>query len=264
MKGTGMNEVMIPHGAEPRKLLQSVIEEEIPAIMSYLSKGKWHVAKIHMTCLGANKIDVQVITGARPQPLNIQTNQPVGVSLKYRYGKVVFDAEVLGFEQGPKGCGGQIALAVPDRVEIIQRRSYFRVNAPNSLKVNVALWHRHCNADGKTKTPDKYWQAKLIDISAGGLQTVVANSLNPDFHRGQFVTLRFTPLPYEQPLMFNAQIRNTLLTADESGTCLGMQIVGLEASPEGREILRRLCNVVEQYYQISQSGAKKHDLQTTN
>lgn len=261
-----MNEevVMIPREAEPRKLLQSIIEESIPAIMSYLSKGKWHVAKIRMTCLGANKIDVQVVNEDRPQPLNIQINQPVGVSLKYRYGKVVFDSTVLGFEQGPQGCGGQLELAVPDRVEIIQRRSYFRVDVPDSLKVKVTLWHRHGNADGKAKPPDKYWQGKLTDISAGGLQAVVDNSSNPDFHKGQFVTLRFTPLPYEQPLMFNAQIRNTLLTADETGTCLGMQIVGLEASPEGRETLQRLCNIVEQYYQINQSGAKKQDLQTTN
>lgn len=255
---------MIPREAEPRKLLQSVIEESIPAIMSYLSKGKWHVAKIRMVQLGAGKIDVQVINGDRPQPLNIKINQPVGASLKYRYGKVVFDSTVLGFEQGPKGCGGQLVLAVPDRVEIIQRRSYFRVDVPDSLKVNVTLWHRHSSGDGKIKVPDKYWQGKLMDISAGGLQVVVANSLNPDFHKGQFVTLRFTPLPYEQPLMFNAQIRNTLLTADEAGTCLGMQIVGLEASPEGREMLQRLCNVVEQYYQVNQSGAKKQDLQESN
>ena len=85
-----------------------------------------------------------------------------------------------------------------------------------------------------------------------------------NFHKGQFVTLRFTPLPYEQPLMFNAQIRGTLPTADAKGTCLGMQIVGLEASPEGHEMLQQLCNVVEQYYQINQSGAKQRDVQAAN
>lgn len=259
-----MNDLIIPREAEPRKLLQSIIEEEIPAIMSYLSRGKWHVAKIRFARLGANRLSVRVATDDRPHPVNIQLNQPVGVSLKYRYGKVVFDTTVAGFEASAQGDkGGTILLVVPDRIEIIQRRSYFRVDVPQALKVNVTLWHRRNHAEMKGQTP-QYYQGKLVDISAGGLQVVADNSQNPDFHKGQFVTLRFTPLPYEQPLMFNAQVRNTLPTADAKGTCLGMQIVGLEASPEGHETLQRLCNVVEQYYQINQSGAKQQDVQSTN
>ncbi|MFA5553815.1 MAG: PilZ domain-containing protein [Phycisphaerae bacterium] len=263
-KETIMSEMTVPREIEPRKLLQTVVEEEIPAIMSYLSKGKWHVAKIKIISLGAHKIDVHVINGPSPQPLNVQIDQPVGVSLKYRYGKVVFDSSVMALEAGPHGCGGQIAISIPDRVEIIQRRSYFRVNVPESLKVSIAVWHRKAREEFVDKEPEKCWQGKLIDISAGGLQAVLDNSTDPDFHKGQFLTVRFTPLPYEQPIMFNVQLRNTLLTADESGTCLGMQIVGLEASPEGREVLSRICGIVEQYYQINQSGAKKQDLKTAN
>ena len=261
-KGKFMNDLTIPRGAEPRKLLQSVIEEEIPAIMSYLSRGKWHVAKIIMRKLGASRLNVLLLQGDKPHPVNIQENQPVGVSLKYRYGKVVFDSKVTGFEQN--GSEAEIVLLVPDRVEIIQRRSYFRVNVPSSLKVNVILWHRQHDENDNRKAPDKYWQGKLMDISAGGLQVAMDNSTNPDFRKGQFVTMRFTALPYQQPLMFNAQIRNTLDTADGTGTCLGMQIVGLEASPEGQETLQRLCSVVEEYYQVNQSSAKQRDTKAVN
>lgn len=254
-----MTDLTIPRGAEPRKLLQSVIEEEIPAIMSYLSKGKWHVAKILMQKLGASQLHVKVLQGDRPHPVNIKLNQPVGVSLKYRYGKIVFDTTVSAFEQSPSGQAG-IVLVVPPKVEIIQRRSYFRVNVPASLKVNVVLWHRRHDDSGKSLTPEKYWQSRLIDISAGGLQLAIENSTKPDFRKGQFITMRFTPLPYQQPIMFNCQIRNILKTADGNGSCLGMQIVGLEASTEGQEILQKLVSVVEQYFQINQSSAKQHDL----
>jgi hypothetical protein len=258
-----MNDVAISHGAEPRKILQSVIEEEIPAIMSYLSKDKWHVAKLLLKKLGASQLTVQVITDRKPHPVNVQLNQPVGVSLKYRYGKVVFDTTIVAFESSSKDSGGgQIVLSVPDRVEIIQRRSYFRVNVPKSLRVNVAMWHRRGTSNGKSRAPDKYWQGRLMDISAGGLQVAVDNAARPDFRRGQFLTLRLTAIPYEQPLMFNTQVRSILSTADENGTCFGMQIVGLEASPEGREVLQRLCNVVEQYYQLNQSGVKQRDYQS--
>ena len=156
--------------------------------------------------------------------------------------------------------GGQIILNLPDRIEIVQRRNYFRVDVPKSLKVNVVIWHRHHKSEDMHKPPENYWQGKLVDISAGGLQVAIDVETSPDFRDKQFVGLRFTPLPYEQPLMFNAQIRNIVPSADEKNICLGMQIVGLEASPEGRQMLQRLCGVVERYHQINQSSAKQEDM----
>jgi hypothetical protein len=284
--GSNMNSLTMMHGAEPRAVLLAVIQEKIPAIMSYLSGGKWHVAKVLLTNLGANRLEVSLLpreasasgeTSLKSAPagyttpheasyggvgrLNIQVNQPVGISLKYGYGKFIFETTVTALGSSPDSTGGEtFSLLVPDRIEIVQRRSYFRVNVPGSLKVNVMLWHRRCTDDASSdagrKPPEYYWQGRLADISAGGVQLVVDNEQKPDFKKGQFVGLRFTPLPYEMPLMFNAQIRNILPTANQKCICLGLQIVGLEASPEGREILRRLCNIVERYYQMNQSSAQ--------
>jgi hypothetical protein len=41
-----------------------------------------------------------------------------------------------------------------------------------------------------------------------------------------------------------------------------LQIVGLEASVEGRQVLARLIGIVEQYYQMNQSGVKQRDAQS--
>ena len=82
-----------------------------------------------------------------------------------------------------------------------------------------------------------------------------------DFKKGQFVSVRFTPMPYDKPIVFSAQIRNILATADGKSASLGLQIVGLEASREGREVLTRLIGVVEQYYRMNQTGAKRQDVQ---
>jgi len=81
-----------------------------------------------------------------------------------------------------------------------------------------------------------------------------------DFKKGQFVGMRFTPMPYEMPLVVSAQIRNILPTSDGKNASFGLQIVGLEASPEGHEVLTRLIDIVEQYYQINQSGARQRDI----
>ena len=265
--GNDMSEVAMLRGAEPRKILQTVIGKKVPAIMSYLSKGKWHVAKVLLTNLGANRLDVSVLPRENRHPINIQVYQPVGISLKYEYGKFIFETKVIALEPSSDvTVGGRIVLAVPDRIEVAQRRSYFRVDVPGSLKVNVLLWHRGWQGGAQTgddgqSLPEHYWQGKLIDISAGGAQVVVDAGQRPDFKKWQFIGLRFTPMPYETPLMLNAQIRNILPTADEKSICLGLQIVGLEASREGQQVLRRLCNVVERYYQINQSSAKQQDIQ---
>jgi hypothetical protein len=288
--GTDMSKVVMLSGAEPREILQTVIEKKTPAVMSYLSKGKWYVAKVLLTNLGANRLDVQVLprrvtnhqlpatSDCRTSLMNIQVNQPVGISLRYGYGKFIFETTVVALEPSSSPTnGGTISLMVPDRIEVIQRRSYFRVDVPSSLKVKVMLWHcRYTDERPEAQQmgartlhtrrtpPEHYWQGKLNDISAGGAQIVVDTAQKPDFKRGQFIGLRFTPMPYEMPLMFDAQIRNILPIADEKSIYLGLRIVGLEASPEGRRVLQRLCSVVEHYYQINQYSAKQQDFQATS
>lgn len=260
-----MNEVVMLRGAEPRKILQTVLENRTSAIMSYLSRGKWHVAKVLLTDIGANWLNIGVSPGEKPHPINIRIGQPVGISLKYGYGKFIFETTVVGLEPSPDSTNrGTIVLVMPERIELVQRRSYFRVDVPRALKVNVILWH-HCYTNGDRRvTPEHYWQGRLVDISAGGAQITIDAAQKPDFKKKQFIGLRFTPMPYETPLMFNAQIRDLTPTSDSKSICLRLQIVGLEASPEGRAVLQRLCNVVEQYYQINQSSAKQQDMQPVN
>lgn len=283
-----MSELVMLEGADCQKVLQNVVEKRVPAIMSYLSNGKWHVAKVTLAGLEANRLHLEC-AGSRKtrRPLNIQVDQPVGISFKHGYGKFVFDSSVAGLApSSDPSAGGTISLVVPHRVGVVQRRNYFRVTVPESLKVNVVLWHRSSRHQARDvesvsalREPGHYYQGRLIDISAGGAQVSVplqdsaegpsASMPNPgpaaarseDFRKGQFIGLRFTPMPYETPIMFNAQIRNILPAADHQSAFLGLQIVGLEASPEGRQVLSRLVEVVERYYQINQSSAKQQDMQ---
>jgi hypothetical protein len=271
LKGVDMNEVMTPHGVDQEKILQIAIDMKVPAIMSYLSRDKWHVAKVLLTKLDGDRLNVESTISRRQRPINIRVSQPVGISFKHGYGKFVFDTTVRALEPSTdpetrRQRGGTIVLALPDKIEVIQRRSYFRVNVPDSLKVKVLLWHR---SGKRSQTEPKHdtviemhncCQGRLMDISAGGAQVIVPNQNDAEkaeFKKGQFISMRFTPLPYETPLMLSAQIRNIVPTADDQNVSLGLQIVGLEASSEGREVLTRLTGIVERYYQINQSGVKQ-------
>jgi hypothetical protein len=271
-----MQNLTLPHSVEPREILTTAINRRTPAIMTYLADRRWHVAKVIFTELGANKLYAELLLDGKPRPINIRDEQPVGISLKHNFGKLVFDTKVVSLEPSLNSAsGGAIIFAVPAKVEIIQRRSYYRVPVPSSLKVNVVFWHRDQNQDEnrhkpcadcktfcKTVLEDKrYWQAQLADISAGGAQIVIDASQKAYFRKGQFLTIRFTALPYEMPLMFNVQIRNILPTVNNQALCLGLQIVGLEASSEGHETLQRLCTIVEQYYKMNQTPSQAKDPQ---
>ncbi len=288
-----MSEIVMLQGPESQAVLQLVVQNQAPAIMSYLSKDKWHVAKVIMKDLRADRLCVENChTAGRPHPINIRLEQPVGVNFKHAYGKFVFDTTVVGLEpSADPEAGGTIVLAAPQCIGVVQRRSYFRVNVPASLRVNVVLWHRTGHRTPEDRS-HAYCEGRLVDISAGGAQVIVplkhgaggdASSGYPlanaapaeaaapvvgtaqsvpgaapragtaDFRKGQFLGVRFTPMPYEVPLMFNVQIRNVLPTADHAGLCLGLQIVGLEASEDGRQTLSRLAKVVERYHQINQA-----------
>jgi hypothetical protein len=256
-RGIVVNEVIILHGNKPGRILQAVIENKIPVIMSYLSNQRWRVVRAMITSLEDNRFEVKVSPQKKSHSINVQINQSVGISLKYGYGdgydKFIFGATVTGFKSSSSPGGDTIALAVPEQIELVQRRSYQRVDVPKSLEVKVQLWHRYyMSGEGMASAEVRQnWRGTLVDISAGGVQIAIDAAQISDFKKGQSLGLRFTPMHYETPLMFNAQIRNILPTADGKSICLGLQMVGLEASPEGRLILQRLCSIVEQYYQMN-------------
>jgi len=248
--------------SEPRKILENVIKEKTPAIMSYLSHRKWYVEKVCFRELGAHRLEAELLPSKKTHPINIQLEQPIGISVKQRKGKLVFDTKVLGLEPSGQGeGGGKVILAVPDGIEVVDRRKYFRVSVPEELKVTVLLWHRGCRR-GADSLPEHYYEGRLVDISAGGAQVAIDSSSGPDLRDKQFIGLSFTPMPYEKPLQLNAQIRNIIPTADHTSICLGLQLVGLEASAQGHRTLSRLVGVVEGYHKKNQSGVKQQDFRS--
>ena len=94
-----MNEMVTLQGNKSDLILKTVIDEKVPAIMSYLSRGKWHVAKVLLTNLAGNRLSIESIRAKKKQhPINIQIDQPVGISFKHEYGKFVFDTTVIALE----------------------------------------------------------------------------------------------------------------------------------------------------------------------
>ncbi len=284
-----MNDLVILTNQQRFDPLETVRNERLTAILTYQSKGKWRVAKVLVSDCVQERITLACMMpdSGRPQPVNIQPGQSVGLSFKLPCGKCVLETRVVALQPAATGdVGGRIVIEMPDGIEVIQRRSYFRVNVPESLPVDVTLWRRS-GKTGPRVEPTRYCHGRLVDISAGGAQVALEADVEaaadedpepaawrvvstppgrdgecsaPGLHNGQFIEMRFTPLPYEPPMLLAAQIRNIWPSADGSKLYLGLQLVGLEATAEGHQLLARLVNVVEQYHRMNESGPPRRDL----
>ena len=263
-----MKNVLMLESEQALDLLEKVAEESVQVIVSYISRNKWHVARASIRSVDSQKIDLETTQDDKdhPQPLNIRQGDSVGVSFKFAYAKFIFDSLIHAFQPSDnQENGGVITIDFPDSIQAVQRRSYFRVQIPKTIHIDVAVWPRRSKWQSM-EVPSSYKEGRLVDLSAGGAQIAVPKnafnvkhgSVGP-FHKGQFIGLRFRPQPYAEPLILNAQIRNLVPTIDGKIQCMGVQIVGLESSSEGRQILAMLANIVEQYHQMNQeeSGRKK-------
>ena len=259
-----MNQPITLEIQELTEVLKAAVQKKAPAVMTHQTKGKWHMTKVHLAELGTNTLTIEIAVGSpKKHSTNIQIDQPVGLSLKSGYNKFVIESIVTGFEPSIETeAGGRIMLEMPERAQKLQRRSFFRVPVPKSMKVKVLFWHRGYHDDSIEAPLDNYWQANLADVSAGGMQIIITEQEKLSFKVGQIIGLQFTPMPYEKPLLLEGQVRHIAKSADGDSYYLGLQLIGLEISPEGRQRLHRLCAVVENYYQINQT--ENHQPATTS
>lgn len=151
---------------------------------------------------------------------------------------------------------GTLELYSSDKSEPFERRKCARLHVPSSLEINVHLWHSGRKDDYHKMRPGRYWNGRLVDISEGGAQVAI-NAVDIEdttLCKGQLLGLEFRAKPMEPLLVFDAQIREILPTADGMNTCLGLQFVGLEVNPYGREGLKKLCSSEAIYYEAKETA----------
>ena len=139
-----MNGVLILRKTEPQRLLQVLIDENIPIFISYLSDRKWQIARSIITGLTEKHFKVKITPQRAAKPVNLQPSLSVGITFQYGleqgYGRFVFETTVESVEQaGDTGFLNSVCLAMPEEIEMIQRRSFMRVKVPKALVVQVFI-----------------------------------------------------------------------------------------------------------------------------
>jgi hypothetical protein len=194
---------------------------------------------------------IQTSVGSSVHFETLQIHQPVGVSFQINKEKFIFDSIIIGFESTVTTRGGRILLEIPEFIEKTPRRSHDRQPVPPNLNVHVLFWHRGY-ADNTAHVPvESYWQGALTNLSATGAQVSVGLSLADCFGPNQLVGLQFTPMFYQKPILVEAQIIHLRREDAEGKLYLGLEFLGLEVSIDGRTVLHRLADIVEEYTKMN-------------
>ena len=94
-----------------------------------------------------------------------------------------------------------------------------------------------------------YWKAGLPGAlpKNNGARFEIESEHKENFRTGQLLGMQFTPMSYQKPLLLESHVKYAEEQSDNRYFRIGVEFLGLEASPEGRHILDRILEVISQY-----------------
>lgn len=242
------------------EFLRLTVQDGLCGTLTCLKNGCWRVWDIAARSVSESAFRVQVVSENATE-LCIQKDQPVGLCIQHKHSKYIFETTVI--EAPGAECPWDISLETPDNIEKLPRRAYERQPIPAGMTVRALFWHRGHKNDSEQPPKEDYWQGTLYNLSAGGAMIRVEQEQRDFFSLGQLVGVQFTPMSYQKPLLLEGHVRHLQAANSENALLVGVEFLGLEASPEGRETLHRLLDVVDAYEQLnvppqSRSQNSKH------
>ncbi len=231
--------------SEMKGILSEAQQEHSPVVGSYLIDGKWRLIELKVCGCSDDFVDFHSETPCE----HLKKDQPIGICIHSGHFKYLFDSTVQKtVSEGPLW---RISLESPDISEKVERRVYHRQSVPANTKVKVLFWHRGYEDESESEPAESYWEGRLLNLSAGGARFEIKIEHNDYFRVGQFLGIQFTPMSYQKPLLLESHVKYTEEQSDNLHFRIGVEFLGLEASPEGRQILNRILEVIDGYEEMN-------------
>ena len=255
-----LNEVIMLREAQLDRILLRAMQNHAPIKLSSLSERQWQTAAATVTEVAPESFEVTLAADQQLSNRRICVGQTVGLSFSLGSvtGRYVCDTTVTATKSAPDLQA--MVLAMPEEIERINEICYNRVSVPESTDVDVDIWQNsYLAAPGKADSHTQQgFQGRLLDVCAGGIRVEIDAMQGPELSQGQFVRLCFTPMENETPIRIDARVRNISASTDARTIRFGLETVGLEASPQGRMTLQRLCNVASRYDQVNKAEMSRN------
>lgn len=244
-------------GAECKKLLQEAVQKHLPVKVTNKQNDRWQVYKSNLLGINNQNLIIAVPTpDMADNTMEPTKGQEVALTFKKGYHKCLFITRVVSrdqFELEPGIYADAMTVVTPQQIEKIQRRAFNRSPAPPGESISVEFCATPSAQSRSTSTYvlGKRWQGVLHDLSAGGLGVIVPKAEMPDIKLGDQFEVCFVPLSGQQSLILQARFRHATDLSESGMVMLGFQIVGMEMSEEGRNMLRRISRIVNVYQRMS-------------
>jgi hypothetical protein len=238
--------------------LKDAIARGAPAVLSLRADGglQHHRTRFLTVADDADGFWIEAPPDQRPLlDLIMNTKQPVGVSLKNGFTKVIFTTLVRDYEPALPAAGdGQPAvdavfLVWPDQVQAIQRRTDYRVTVqPADGDVRLRVWRIPDHAHLRDKPPaSTLLKVELGDLSVGGMGATYTPDPAPESPKVAVNQRLRVALSHgrAEELILEARVRHVRALPDQQFR-LGVQFEKLKDDLDGRQTLAALTYIVGQ------------------
>jgi len=230
-------------------ILDESVQHERFAVLTHHAPEGWRLLKGRFRPNEPERASVHL---AIPWPegnrrtLLPEPGDSIGCTFRVGHKKCMFESTVDQTERMPEA--GSVVLRWPSQIQQLQRRVFERSAPPPGDIIAIRFWREGNDAASESGLRD-IRHGQLEDISAGGLRVKVARP--QDIEDGAHYRCTFTAKPGKPPFLLDAILRHRE-AADEGRASLGFQIIGLEATAEGRRTLDRLARLVSHFQRAAQ------------
>ncbi len=252
---------------EINEVIAAATDKAVPVTVTVRSHGKWanlHSRVIaregHYLCItppavgtGHAAEDESSPAPAAPaaaahEACAIAVGQVLGISLKLKHHKYVFQAVAVGARPG--AAGPLLALEFPARMQRLQRRAYLRSDVPAGFIVRASFWLGDQASEPCGTSPDRpVWSGRIINLSAGGFLLRTTDNSVRSIEEGDLVGTRVLFGAGEEAIFADGQVRH--IDPQPEHTVLGFQFIGMEQSEQGRDSLQAISQHTAEFQRIA-------------
>ena len=234
-------------GVDCKRILQEAVDKHLPLKITNKQGCRWEVYKSNFLLLQSNRLLLTMPSSDNSDGfMEPVQGQEVAVSFKKGYHKCVFVTRVIdvGRHELEKGISTPaVTILAPEQLEKIQRRVFNRTLAPTDEPVTVNF----TKVEQQPNNPRETYQGHLHDLSAGGIGVIVDHDDMPDIEEGDQLNIWFVPWQGQEPIRSQVRFRHATNMPESNRQMLGLQMLGLEMTEEGRNTIRRIGRIVSVY-----------------
>ena len=232
-------------------ILAHAIDRGQFCVVTSREDGAWRSAKTKFVKAedAPDRLFIEAVDAGGDHALSYLSGELVGVNFRRGHRKCLFATTVLGttsIEGADESLVNVVELDWPESMQEMQRRAFQRA-VPTGHHVSVRFWEGGIAGRKEAEHESRGIRTgTLVDLSAGGMRILSADVAPDTFEDGDTIGFSFRPKSRGETIVIDGVFRHLQLTVDGLAS-IGIQFIGLECTPEGRDLLAVLADVVAEY-----------------